>query len=182
MNFEQYLPLAIRTCKFLPNYEHFKHMAYGLTGEMGEFIDAVKKHEIYGKELDVVNLHEEYGDLLWYLAGAMYTANLKGSTFDERLAIYTSAEGRSLLGINADISALAQDMVNAARDPCNPYVDTVLRVLMGHIIQLSHLYEIDISRSMELNIQKLAKRYGDKYSDYAALNRDTEAERQILEQ
>lgn len=46
----------------------FLHAAMGLSTEAGEFLDALKKHLFYGKELDLVNLKEEIGDLMWYLA------------------------------------------------------------------------------------------------------------------
>ncbi len=44
------------------------HAAMGLTTEAGEFMDALKKHLFYSKELDTVNLLEELGDVLWYVA------------------------------------------------------------------------------------------------------------------
>ena len=44
------------------------HAAMGLTTEAGEFLDALKKHLFYGKPLDLVNLREEIGDIMWYLA------------------------------------------------------------------------------------------------------------------
>ncbi|MCB0390714.1 MAG: nucleoside triphosphate pyrophosphohydrolase family protein [Bdellovibrionales bacterium] len=44
------------------------HGAIGLATEAGEFLDALKKHVYYGKELDRVNLSEELGDLFWYCA------------------------------------------------------------------------------------------------------------------
>lgn len=44
------------------------HAGIGLSTESGEFLDALKKHIFYGKELDRVNLAEEIGDLFWYLA------------------------------------------------------------------------------------------------------------------
>ena len=44
------------------------HAAIGCVTESGEMIDAIKKSMYYGKELDVVNLKEEAGDILWYLA------------------------------------------------------------------------------------------------------------------
>ena len=44
------------------------HAAIGLVTESGELIDAVKKTLFYGKELDVTNVKEEAGDILWYLA------------------------------------------------------------------------------------------------------------------
>lgn len=44
------------------------HATMGLCTESGELADQLKKHLFYGKELDRVNLIEEAGDLLWYLA------------------------------------------------------------------------------------------------------------------
>lgn len=53
------------------NYERLDHACLGLATEIGEFIDPIKKARYYGKLLDVVNLKEELGDALWYIAVAM---------------------------------------------------------------------------------------------------------------
>jgi NTP pyrophosphatase (non-canonical NTP hydrolase) len=47
------------------------HAALGMSTEAGEFLDQLKKHFFYSKMLDLTNLHEELGDLLWYIAIAM---------------------------------------------------------------------------------------------------------------
>ena len=47
------------------------HAAFGMQTETAEFTDALKKSLFYGKSLDTVNLKEELGDLLWYVALAM---------------------------------------------------------------------------------------------------------------
>jgi NTP pyrophosphatase (non-canonical NTP hydrolase) len=44
------------------------HAGIGLATESGEFLDALKKHVFYGRELDTVNMVEEIGDLFWYCA------------------------------------------------------------------------------------------------------------------
>lgn len=44
------------------------HAAMGMQTEAGEFTDQLKKHIFYGKSLDKVNLSEEIGDMLWYIA------------------------------------------------------------------------------------------------------------------
>lgn len=44
------------------------HAAMGCVTEAGEMLDALKKSTFYGKPLDNVNIREEAGDLLWYLA------------------------------------------------------------------------------------------------------------------
>ena len=44
------------------------HAAVGVATESAELVDQVKKHIIYGNELDKTNLLEECGDILWYMA------------------------------------------------------------------------------------------------------------------
>ena len=51
--------------------ERLIHAAFGMQTETAEFTDALKKSLFYGKVLDVTNLKEELGDLLWYVAIAM---------------------------------------------------------------------------------------------------------------
>ena len=44
------------------------HSVMGVVTEAGELMDVLKRYSVYGKEFDKVNLKEEYGDLLWYIA------------------------------------------------------------------------------------------------------------------
>jgi NTP pyrophosphatase (non-canonical NTP hydrolase) len=44
------------------------HGMLGICTEAGELQDAIKKQMIYGKPLDITNVIEECGDLLWYIA------------------------------------------------------------------------------------------------------------------
>ena len=53
------------------NKERLLHACMGMQTETAEFTDALKKSIFYGKTLDVVNLKEELGDLLWYVSIAM---------------------------------------------------------------------------------------------------------------
>lgn len=50
-----------------------QHAAMGMVTESAEFTDALKKSIFYGKPLDIVNLREEIGDILWYVALALRT-------------------------------------------------------------------------------------------------------------
>lgn len=43
------------------------HLEMGIVGEAGEISDAIKKHVIYRKPLDISNLIEELGDLEFYM-------------------------------------------------------------------------------------------------------------------
>lgn len=45
------------------------HMGTGVSGEAGELLDAIKKHVIYNKPIDIENVIEELGDLEFYMEG-----------------------------------------------------------------------------------------------------------------
>jgi NTP pyrophosphatase (non-canonical NTP hydrolase) len=90
MNSKQYISDAIRTesDNFQAMNERLSddglkrllHAGIGLSTEAGEFLDALKKHIFYGKDLDKVNLAEEMGDLFWYMA---IVADELGFEFEE---------------------------------------------------------------------------------------------------
>lgn len=71
---KDYIQKAIKTESlntYIKGNERLLHAGVGLATETGEFLDAIKKTVFYGRELDRVNLKEELGDILWYIAIAM---------------------------------------------------------------------------------------------------------------
>jgi NTP pyrophosphatase (non-canonical NTP hydrolase) len=56
------------------------HAALGIATEAGELLDPFKKAMFYGKSIDLVNIDEEVGDILWYVA--IYL-NARGLTFEQ---------------------------------------------------------------------------------------------------
>ncbi len=81
-----YLPIVDRMLVNFDGKENtmrLLHMGIGMSGEAGEIIDSLKKHVIYGKELDKVNLVEECGDVLWYMANML---DELGVSFEEVMA------------------------------------------------------------------------------------------------
>jgi NTP pyrophosphatase (non-canonical NTP hydrolase) len=56
------------------------HASMGIATEAGELLDALKKHVFYGNDIDVVNLLEEHGDILWYAA---ILADAVGFSFED---------------------------------------------------------------------------------------------------
>lgn len=73
--YEDHAFLVERTCKDGSEIEttgmqrHYIHMVLGIAGEAGELVDAIKKHVIYNKPLDLENVVEELGDIEWYMEG-----------------------------------------------------------------------------------------------------------------
>jgi NTP pyrophosphatase (non-canonical NTP hydrolase) len=52
---------------------HLLHASLGMNTEQAEFADALKRYMFYGTEIDRINLLEELGDSLWYIALALNT-------------------------------------------------------------------------------------------------------------
>lgn len=63
------------------------HLASCIPSEAGELFDAVKKHVIYGKELDRKNVIEELGDLEFYMEGLRQAYGItRQQTLDANIA------------------------------------------------------------------------------------------------
>ncbi len=58
------------------------HGMLGVCTEAGELQDVIKKHLIYGKPIDLTNVMEECGDVLWYLALILHAT---GFTMEEAM-------------------------------------------------------------------------------------------------
>ena len=78
MTDRQYIELAQRTLS--TQEDVLGHMIIGLVTESAELADAYKKHKYYGRDLDVQNVKEEIGDLMWYL---VQLCNEVGYSLDE---------------------------------------------------------------------------------------------------
>ena len=87
------------------------HAAMGISGESGELMDAVKKHIMYNKPLDVENVKEELGDLLWYMSLAL---DQIGSSFEEVMKNnHDKLEKRYPTGFSEQLAQQRLDKVEA---------------------------------------------------------------------
>ena len=65
---------AMRTAADLGNpRDNLLHAMLGMMDEVGELAKTMKAELAYGKELDVENLLEETGDVLWFIALMCHT-------------------------------------------------------------------------------------------------------------
>lgn len=179
MSPEIYSELALRTAKPLPFQQQQEHAAMGIVGEIGELVDAIKKHTIYGKPLDTVNIMEEIGDCLFYLRLMCHTHEISFVDISTRPMsgqVSLNLEALALTFCLGDIATLVY---------CEKQDAELMKALLNNVSRrlatLAHAVGVDLAQARERNIAKLAARYGDKYSDFAALNRDTATERKVLE-
>ncbi len=77
------------------------HAIMGIATEAGELLDPLKKTIFYGKPNDFVNLDEEIGDILWYIA--IY-AEARGTTI-EALATANNAKLKARFPANFTMDA-----------------------------------------------------------------------------
>ena len=91
--FSEYIKLAKKTRVDLPSvWDNNIHMILGMATEVAEIQDVFKSALAYGKSLDMINLQEEVGDLMYFIAGfcdinGFDMDNLETVTLDK---IYTS--------------------------------------------------------------------------------------------
>lgn len=114
MNMNEYQELANRTLKQDTDMDKIIHAGMGMVTEAGEFIDPIKKHIFYGQDLDRLNLIEELGDVLWYVAAA---CNGLGITLDyvananiRKLARRYPDGFSAFQALNRDISAELKEL------------------------------------------------------------------------
>lgn len=161
----------------------FLHAAVGLATELGELLP-LSKHS-----RDLVNLREEFGDLLWYLAiyDRYFVENSHVKAFEMKIPKY--CVDMLFEEAHFDIQEL---VLNGLLDQSKknfiygkPYDmplihEKVVRV-HGCIFSLCKFFGFDVDEVRNINIAKLKKRYGDKFSTEAALNRNLVEERNVLE-
>lgn len=69
MELNDYVEWTANTCASLDTRkEDITHMLFGIITETGELTDIFKKGLAYGKEIDWVNVEEELGDIMFYIA------------------------------------------------------------------------------------------------------------------
>ena len=66
---ENYVKWTGKVCAKLDSHKDDNdHMLFGMITEVGELIDIFKKNLAYKKEVDWVNVEEELGDIVFYIA------------------------------------------------------------------------------------------------------------------
>jgi NTP pyrophosphatase (non-canonical NTP hydrolase) len=109
------------------------HAGMGMTTEAGEFMDALKKHLIYGKPLDIVNLKEEIGDYLWYAAVALRAI---GGSFEECMDLNIAKLRKRFPDKFTETEAIHRDTVAERKILEGPKVNRDNPDIFG---QLSHI-------------------------------------------
>ena len=188
----EYSQLASRTCPDLGTpILNMVHMNLGIITEIGEALDPIKKKIAYNKQLDVVNVGEEIADCAWYIVNRARLF-LPQDVFQN---IYSTQEefDKALTGFN-------QQFVNGEFDTIKNIAELITSVFpqtdirntsnleafvgipdLVLLYKTAEFFKLDFWQILTNNIEKLQIRYPEKFTEEAALNRNLDAEREVLE-
>lgn len=150
-----YIPLARRTMSNeLTVQERALNICFGLTGECGELADIYKKHLFHGHELDKDKVIKECGDIMWYLANAMYHMNTE-RVAEVRSALDTGRDnGRKITPYWKPLKRLYYNVEGSTEnatfefDYKNPILElSHISATLGHLILTPYLRTLYFSRN-----------------------------------
>jgi hypothetical protein len=157
------------------------HAGLGLSSELAELEAAMNK-----PELDLINISEEAGDLYWYCAVAVNTLGFDHdgiSVFElDRPSNETLKETISTsVWAVGEFNDLLKKHLFYGRELNMEKMSKTLRQLCMAVSGICVACGKTPAQVRETNINKLRARFGEKFTEAAALNRNLEVERKILE-
>lgn len=180
MSLKEYQEQAKRTCPSLDNDLDIPHMIYGMMSEISELAEAVQKK-------DKTNIGEEACDFLWYFSNycTFRKIDIRDIATSNTVGLYTvlyndsyCAQFSYQLGYLADIW---KKNIAYGKTIDSIVEEKILSVLYKCFKDFMDTNNLSIEEFTNKNIAKLKQRYPEKFTIEHALNRDLDAERQILE-
>jgi len=165
------------------------HAGYGWASELSELVDAINVAD----DLDYVNISEEIGDLTWYTSVAVSTlgfdpeeisshefrAKDAGLLVKDYNDLRTTTE--SIVWATGEFDDLVKKHLFYGKQFNVQRAKELLQSLCLSMAGMALVCGTTLEQCRSTNITKLKARYGEKFSEAAALNRDLETERKILE-
>lgn len=193
MHLNEYQKLAQRTLSgnfFVSNpIPPLLHAAIGIATESTELMKAFfYKNE---RELDRVNIAEEIGDILWYVAvykeyaedaEALFSADII-DPLDPEMELYDEAKRTSafIAIIAGDFLDIFKKAVYYKKPLDFNILNNYLSQLLVHCAEMAQFCKTSLEGIAETNIKKLQARYPEKFDEEKADKRDLEKEREVLE-
>lgn len=178
MTFEQYTAYVLRTCKTMEaKIYNSIHMVLGITSEYFETLEAYQNsinpisvdHQIQA----TIDLKKELGDVLWYTAGL---AHFNGLDFSRGHDFKKIKIAKAIETLNSVFKAnWIYDRAMIAPDKTGvPPIDQVQEAIYNIVYWIETHFPFKIEEIMQLNIDKLAARYPEKFEAELANNRKPE--------
>lgn len=162
------------------------HGVIGLGSELAELREMVQAEEI-----DVVNLKEEMGDMFWYMGIMIDELGLtpelvmvdsltidEEDIVDKRLELNLAID-EITIAVGKTLDLLKKSIMYGKELSTEDVMDQLIVIDIFICTGLA-LYGISPGEARERNIEKLRARYGQKFTEAAALERNLAKERKIL--
>lgn len=182
MNWNEYLNLSEKTLSEEfhcgGKIERLLHSLIGILTECDELLENYDG----SKKFDPINIKEELGDLLWYMAilGRDLKIDMPVKTFTKRNTnpreVIIDIARQSLKGLD-----ILKKKLYYNKQVEENILTSISNSLFILIMEYAFFYDINIESSFDRNIEKLKARYGDKFESERAINRNLTEERKILE-
>jgi NTP pyrophosphatase (non-canonical NTP hydrolase) len=189
MKYSEYVKATRRTWNEKEDVlDNINHATLGLFDEAGELAKQYKSNLAYDTPLDVTNVKEELGDLMYFIARLTEELKFKNKdSLQEKLQkIITDKpeyEGKpSQLDMVFSIATRAGGVYAGLVTNDGPAIVRSIMDLMFNIKIFSVILDTDLSKIMEANIEKLKKRFPEKFETEEALNRDVESESEAIKE
>jgi NTP pyrophosphatase (non-canonical NTP hydrolase) len=158
--------------------------------EAGELMDGYKRRLVYGSPLDIINIKEEVGDCLWYANLFAVTAGMPMRLFcadDVGSPELPASEFARLTGLCGTAAAVGCALSLWQSDPETQGHQAVdMREMwccyMFSLLLIAQSHGFTLEEAAAINIAKLQTRYPDGFTSGDAVNRDTSAERAVMEE
>jgi len=192
--------VALKSPDFkLPDNPDLVHAIVGISTETGELIEQLEMSMFDEELLDIINVKEELGDLMWYMALMCHVLDI---TFDD---IETKADTvktmvtetrlnsvikdplitRGILGIGRCSGTIMDQLKRATYYQQDPDIGILmhnLKIILWFIKIMCEELGTTVAALQDMNMEKLHKRYKTgKFSVKDCIDRDTDSERKILE-
>jgi len=173
-SFKEHQERAKRTLSKLGSPEKdMLHLRSGIFTEKGEIIDVFKKKLAYDKNFDIVNIKEEIGDAMWYVSLMMSI-----SGFDNLKTEDLFKHTQKTKTVPNEVYKMLDRLLDISTVPKHPYICIVSTIEFLSLV--CKYFKIDIYECLNLNIEKLWKRYPKEFDPDKAINRDLDVEREAL--
>ena len=175
MTLEEYQLKVPQTIKYRGYERDEMHFLCGIFTELGELLDPYKKNlcRDVPKEIDVVNLKEELGDICFY-ATALSLLYKEDIDIIRLRKLETDTDVIELI-----MSAMSSyNMVAMGQIPKERFPGLIMSIVQ----EIAEYYSLTLEECYDVNILKLhGVRYRDGYSDEAMDGRNTEAEYKAMQ-
>ena len=128
-------------------------------------IDTLKKKIFYGKDVELFNEIDPFKKLVCETPKRQKVLHAAIGMVTESIELLETVVNSLEKDEEFDLANIREEMFDS----------------MWYFAILLREFNIDFENGLDNNIDKLKKRFGDKFSKYSALNRDLKSEREILE-